>query len=107
MLFRSCVLPPGRPQVLDLHVEEGQERSPTEGAGAIEVGVVRRPAGHDLLIVHQAVTRLAAGAARHQHLTRHKETSVPGTRARSLHISEALSFVHILATDSPPLCDWD
>lgn len=51
-------LPARSAHVSDLHVEEGQEGVPAEGAGGVEVGVVRRPAGHDLLVVNQAVARL-------------------------------------------------
>lgn len=65
--------PPSRaPEVPDLHVEEGQEGVAAERAGGVEVGVVCRPAGHDLLVVHQAVTRLAARTAGDQQLRKER-----------------------------------
>ena len=65
---------PARPaEVSDLHVEEGEERVPAEGAGGVEVGVVGRPARHDLLVVHQAVARLTAGTAGDQQLEEEEE----------------------------------
>lgn len=61
-------LPARSAHVSNLHVEEGQEGVTAEGAGGVEVGVVRRPASHDLLVVHQAVACLAARAAGDQQL---------------------------------------
>ena len=45
-------------QVFDFHVEERQEGRAAEGTSAVEVGVVSCPAGHDLFVIHQTVTRL-------------------------------------------------
>lgn len=64
----ASALPAGTSQVSDLHVEEGQKGVSTERTGCVQVGIVSRPAGHDFLIVHQAVTCLAAGTAGDQQL---------------------------------------
>lgn len=61
-------LPSGCSQVSDLHIEEGQEGVSTEGACRVQVGVVRRPAGHDFLVINQAVACLTAGTAGDQQL---------------------------------------
>lgn len=47
-----------RSQVFDFHIKERQEGCAAEGTAAVEVGVVSRPASHDLFIVHQTVTGL-------------------------------------------------
>ena len=52
-----------------MHVEERHKGRAAEGTGAVEVGVVCRPARHDLLVIHQTVAGLAQRAAGHQHLT--------------------------------------
>lgn len=61
-------LPADRSEVTDLSVQEGDEGRSTERAGRVQVGVVRRPAGHDLLVVNQRVTAATQRAAGHQHL---------------------------------------
>ena len=68
---RCLGLPAGSSHVSDLHVEEGQEGVSTEGTGGVQVGVVGRPAGHDLLVVHEAVARLTARTAGDQQLETH------------------------------------
>lgn len=65
--FRG-VPPGGQLEVLDLDAEEGDEGSGAERAGGVEVGVVRGPAGHHLLVVHQRAAALAPRAAGQQHL---------------------------------------
>lgn len=61
-------LPAQRPKIFDFQREERQEGCAAERTSAVEVGVVCRPACHDLLVIHQAVTRLTQGAAGHQNL---------------------------------------
>ena len=51
-----------------LDAEQGHKGAGAERTGGVEVGVVRRPASHDLLIVHQGVTGAAQRAARQQNL---------------------------------------
>lgn len=54
------LVPAGSPEVSDLDVEEGQEGTPAEGTGGVEVGVVCSPSRHDLLIIDQTVAGLTA-----------------------------------------------
>lgn len=61
-------LPAQWPQVFDFHIKERQECCTAERASAVEVGVISRPACHDLLIIHQTLTRLTERAAGHLHL---------------------------------------
>lgn len=61
-------LPAQWPQIFDFQREERQEGCAAERTGAVEVGVVRRPACHDLLIIHQTVACLTQGTAGHLHL---------------------------------------
>lgn len=51
-----------------LDAEQGHKGACAEGADCVEVGVIRCPASHDLLIVHQRVTGTAQGAAGQQDL---------------------------------------
>lgn len=64
----SICLPARSSHVPDLHIEEREEWVSTEGAGGVQVGVVCCPAGHDLLIIHQAVAGLTARTAGDQQL---------------------------------------
>lgn len=64
-------VPPRSSQVSDLYIKEREEGVPTEGTGGVEVGVVSRPSCHDLLVVHQTVTRLTARTAGDQQLETH------------------------------------
>lgn len=61
-------IPARTTEIPDFHVEERQEGVAAEGAGSVEVGVIGRPSGHDLLVVNQTLAGLAAGAAGDQHL---------------------------------------
>ena len=47
-----------------LDTEEGYKGAGAERTGGVEVGVVRCPASHDLLIIHQGITGAAQRAAR-------------------------------------------
>lgn len=69
--------PSSSSHVPDLHVEEGQEGVPTEGTGGVQVGVVGLPASHDLLVVHQTVTRFTPRAAGDQQLGRENTSKEP------------------------------
>lgn len=84
--LHASAVPAGTSQVSDLHVEEGQKGVSTERTGCVQVGIVCRPASHDFLIIHQAVTCLAAGTAGDQQLKKEKveqmrrKRSVPSHR---------------------------
>lgn len=49
-------------------MQQGKEGCPAERTVGVQVGVVCRPACHDLLVVHQSLAGVALGAAGHQHL---------------------------------------
>lgn len=66
-----------------MDAEQGHKGAGTEGAHCVEVGVVGRPAGHDLLVVHQRVTGTAQGAAGKQDL-RARRAPAPGSGAQAL-----------------------
>lgn len=55
---------------LDLHAEEGHGELVAGMAGGVQVGVLRRPAAHDLLVVdeHRAVVALRAGRQLDHHI---------------------------------------
>lgn len=55
-------------EIKSLDAEQGHKGAGTEGAGCVEVGVIRCPASHNLLIIYQRVTGTAQGAARQQNL---------------------------------------
>lgn len=69
-------IPPGAPTLArapgsglqGLDAEQGHEGAGAERADGVEVGVIRCPASHDLLVVHQRVTGPAQGAAGQQDL---------------------------------------
>lgn len=55
-------------RIKSLDTEQGHKGTGAEGTSCIEVRVIRCPASHDLLIVHQGITGVARGTARHQNL---------------------------------------
>lgn len=57
-------------------VEEGDKRGGAEGAAGVKVGVVGRPARHDLLIIDQRVAVATQRAARHPHLGHTSSTTL-------------------------------
>lgn len=57
-----CGLPADRAQVADLCVEQRNEGGRAERTAGVEVGVVGRPAGHDLLVINQGVAAPAQRA---------------------------------------------
>lgn len=61
---------------MELNAQEGKKGSTTEGTVGVQVGVIGRPARHDLLIVHQAFTGAALRAAGHQHLAEERFLTV-------------------------------
>lgn len=69
-------VPPKAPALLwapgsginSLDTEQGHKGAGAERAGCVEVGVIRCPASHNLLIIYQRITRTAQGAARQQNL---------------------------------------
>lgn len=83
----GTLVAPERPRVADLGVEQGDEGGRAEGAGGVEVGIVGRPAGHDLLIIHQRVTTPTQRTTRQKHLRIH--TAPPSDLTRDSHAASA------------------
>lgn len=72
-LVQGCnSVPADGSEVADLGVQEGDERGAAERTRRVQVGVVWRPAGHDLLVINQRVTAATQRAAGHQHLRTHR-----------------------------------
>ena len=66
---RTCwFLPSCGAEVVELDVQQGEKGGAAERAAGVQVGVVSRPAGHYLLVVHQSFAGVALAAAGHQHL---------------------------------------
>lgn len=55
-------------KIKSLDTEQGHKGTGAEGTRCIEVRVIGCPASHDFLIVHQGITGMAQGTARHQNL---------------------------------------
>lgn len=89
-------------EIKSLDAEQGHKGAGTEGAGCVEVGVIRCPASHNLLIVYQRVTGAAQRAARQQNLqARRSQEASPTWPAGSE--AEALSQTPLTSKFQPSL----
>lgn len=90
-------------KVTDLGVQEGNKGGAAERAGGVQVGVVRCPARHDLLVVNQRVAATTKRAAGHQHLDTRRE-GLRLTDGTSPVAAAFLNTLHLPLFPPPP--DW-
>lgn len=87
-------------KVFNFHIEKRQKGCTTERTSAVEVGVVGRPASHDLLVIHQRVAGLTQRTTGNLNLQEKGKKKIKQTVD---HDSVDLPGV---VTTLPPGCNW-